>query len=257
MELRLVPISSLLLHERTVPAMVDSLIAKLVRDGSVRDPVMADSASLVILDGMHRVTALAKMGCRRVPTCLLPYAHPSISVRCWYRALTGPVSSLVGNLPRRSEWSQGAGTWAVTIRSPETALSLSCGRAEDAYSLLEEVEGIARRNGLKVGYEVEEEAEAKLRSNAVSAIIAMPPLAKEDVIRLANQRKLLPPKSTRHVFPARPVELNLPLGVLKVASDSEAQAKFDAHLAKRVARPAPSDAPHRRRRYGEELYILS
>jgi len=260
MELRLLPSSSLLLHERTIPSMVDALIRKLRRDGAVRDPVMADSASRVVLDGMHRVTALTQMGCLRIPTCLLPYSDPSVVVRCWYRTITGRrLSELMEKLPRRSAWRSGEALegYGLTIRSRLGSLSLTCGSVEEAYSLLEQVEEAARRWGLKVGYEKEEYAREKLRSGKVSAVIATPAISKEDVVSLAIQGRIFPPKSTRHIFPARPVELNLPLRILTKPSDTDAQAEFEEILASRVPRPMPAGSGRGTRNYQEELYVLS
>ncbi len=261
MELKLIPPSSLHLHERTIPGMVRALVGKLRRDGAVRDPVMADSASHVVLDGMHRVTALVEMGCRRIPACLLPYSDPSVSVKCWYRMLDGRgVQTFLRALPRRSAWAADeaeVGAHAVRILYSGGSLSLSCRGVEEAYSVLEEVEDIASRSGLEIRYEVEEEAGARLRSNAIPAIIVPPAVTKEDVVGLAIQGRLLPPKSTRHVFPARPVELNLPLRILREPSDSEARAEFEKLLAGRVVKPVTSGASYGRRRYHEELYVLS
>lgn len=57
LELSLVDIDKLHIHEEVIPTLVDHLAESIVKDGVLRHPVMVDRNSLVVLDGMHRVVA--------------------------------------------------------------------------------------------------------------------------------------------------------------------------------------------------------
>ena len=73
----------LLDHEEIVPPEVASLAIRIEKEGLVLQPVVADGATGTILDGHHRVAALRRLGCRRIPAYLVPYEHGSIAVASW------------------------------------------------------------------------------------------------------------------------------------------------------------------------------
>jgi hypothetical protein len=81
--LAFVPADRLLAHEEVVPHKVAELVEVLRRDGVVRLAIVADEASLVVLDGHHRLTALRRLGARRVPVLLVDYRDPDIRVGTW------------------------------------------------------------------------------------------------------------------------------------------------------------------------------
>lgn len=80
---RLVDLGRLRCHEQVDPAALAALIAQIIDDGELRQPVVVDSRTLVILDGHHRVRALQYLGCAEVPAYLVDYQDPRITVDCW------------------------------------------------------------------------------------------------------------------------------------------------------------------------------
>ncbi len=76
----LLKVDSLLIHEQVDATHLAVLTARLLDDGEVRQPVIVDRESRVILDGHHRVTALRGLGCTLVPAYLVDYADPGIKV---------------------------------------------------------------------------------------------------------------------------------------------------------------------------------
>lgn len=50
-------------------------------------------------------------------------------------------------------------------------------------------------------------------------IVLEPPATKEEVIGAATRKKLLPPKSTKHIVPGRPLRVDLDLTLLKEPTD--------------------------------------
>lgn len=73
-------LSALLGHERTIPDYLAALAEDIGRDGELRQPIVVDRHSLVILDGHHRTAALRLLGCVYIPTYLVDYLHPAITV---------------------------------------------------------------------------------------------------------------------------------------------------------------------------------
>lgn len=76
----LIQAEGLLEHEEVDRARLRALQSEIERDGELREPVIVDGGSLVILDGHHRVCALRSLGCQLVPAYLVDYRDPRIAV---------------------------------------------------------------------------------------------------------------------------------------------------------------------------------
>lgn len=67
-------------HEETLPDHLEALTREIERDGELRQPIVVDRRSLVILDGHHRLEAIRALGCALISVYLVDYADPSIAV---------------------------------------------------------------------------------------------------------------------------------------------------------------------------------
>ncbi|MFH0962244.1 MAG: ParB N-terminal domain-containing protein [archaeon] len=74
-EVRLVPISDLKPHERTIPETLGELVRSISEKGFFGPPVLIDSHSRAILDGHHRAGALRALGCFFAPAILVSYSQ--------------------------------------------------------------------------------------------------------------------------------------------------------------------------------------
>ena len=83
LKLSLENLYSLKLHEQVLPEFIKNLKKTLLKDKVVRDPVMVDERTLVVLDGMHRIVALRELGYSYVPCCLIDYMLPSVKLGAW------------------------------------------------------------------------------------------------------------------------------------------------------------------------------
>lgn len=89
-EFRLVRIGDLREHEEVVAARVTELFEKIRSDGYMYVPLVADARTLVVIDGHHRLSALKRMGAKRVPVHLVDYEDPSIRVDSWREGERAP-----------------------------------------------------------------------------------------------------------------------------------------------------------------------
>jgi hypothetical protein len=76
----LVPIRDLRTHETAEPDRVRRVMRQMQSTGVVRKAIIVDSKSMVVLDGAHRLNALQKLGCVRVPAWLLDYSDEGVVV---------------------------------------------------------------------------------------------------------------------------------------------------------------------------------
>ena len=92
LRLRLEELSKVRIHEEIIPKLLEELSNAISSDGEAKHPVIVDSNTLVVLDGMHRVAAFEKLGCKYLPVCLVDYQSPGVKVGCWYRTVDGRTS---------------------------------------------------------------------------------------------------------------------------------------------------------------------
>ncbi|MFZ2413598.1 MAG: ParB N-terminal domain-containing protein [Candidatus Cryosericum sp.] len=83
MTITLVPVNALRQHELILNENMIRVQRDLVRDGMIKDPIIVDQRTMVILDGHHRYNALKRMGYKYVPVYLVDYSSDHIAVAAW------------------------------------------------------------------------------------------------------------------------------------------------------------------------------
>jgi len=93
--------------------------------------------------------------------------------------------------------------------------------------------------------------------NADEAVVWTPRLSKKAVIASAKKKQIFAPKTTRHVIPARPLNVNVPGFWLKEnVSLEEINQRFETFLqTKQVRRFGPGQVIDGRY-YEEELFVF-
>ncbi|MGC8850527.1 MAG: hypothetical protein ACP5QI_08660, partial [Candidatus Bathyarchaeia archaeon] len=152
--------------------------------------------------------------------------------------------------------SRDAACWLLTRN---IGLRIPCGEdcsLMDKLTKVKMIEGELRSLGCAVGYEIENEALEKLSQGLVEGVLALPPIGKRDVIEHALKGHRFPMKTTRHVVPARPWNVNAPLSLLMKGDNSleEANRVFLSLLKGRRVRVIPPGSILDGRRYEEEVY---
>lgn len=259
----------LILHEETIPDRVGKLKESFLRHRLVRDPVIVDAASCIVLDGMHRVAALRELDCVRVPVCAVDYSSPSIRVGVWYRTLLGrsiPDQFEKVLSPSGVRFGRISVDMTKLLEDPPLALLFStgeCFRLEsdsmNAYEVLKKAERCARDLGLAVAFETEHHALEQLASKQKNAVIILPKIDKMSVRNAGLTGRPLPPKFTRHVIPARPLGVNVPIGVLTDVGTAlqDANSSFVESLRTRGMTRKPPGSVIGGRRYEEETFIFN
>lgn len=270
LRLRLEELARVKIHEEIIPELLEELGGKIRADGTAKHPVIVDLNTLVVLDGMHRVAAIEKLSCKYLPVCLVDYRNPHLYVGCWYRVVRGEVSAEeLLNVPKslglevRATSPQEALQALVDRKGAAALLTkqgchlLGSGGLRESYSLVRKMEEALRRMGLEVGYETERDAKQAVGSGEAAAVIMTQGARKEEVVEAALSGNLLLHKTTRHVVPARPMGMNVPLEWLSGdLSLEEVNRMLVKHLSKRALKRLPKSSLFEGRRYEEELYVF-
>lgn len=122
----LVEASALHPHEQVDCEHLNRLRAEIATDGALREPVLVDARTMIILDGHHRAQALIELGCCLVPSYLVDYASPLIQVGPWREGVLVDKQEVIQRGMRRDPLPPRTSrhTVSVSLRPRPTALSL-------------------------------------------------------------------------------------------------------------------------------------
>ena len=272
LQLRLEDLAKVRIQEEIIPELLDKLVSEMKSSGKVRDPVIVDSNTLVVLDGMHRVAALRKLGCRYLPVCLVDYQNPKVRVGCWYRTIRGEVNEskfldlfrLLGQSAEPTPLENASkaleehrASAALLTKDTCYVLKGESGEIRESYALVKRIELALREEGVGVDYENELDAVRRVRSGEVAATLMVPGVRKDEVIEAALSGNVFAHKTTRHVLSARPMHADVPLEWLKGDRPlEELNHMLIEHLSKRRVKRLPKGALFEGRKYEGELWIF-
>ncbi len=271
LEIALEELSRLHIHEEIIPEKMLELVAKMPGDGVFIHPIIVDSNSLVVLDGMHRVAAARKIGFRYIPVCLVDYGNPHIQIGCWYRMFGGLRDASeaeaafrregMTSTPQPYEVAHGLveGRKAITAAfSSDWSLvaTAHAGGIKERYDAIKRMETRLQEAGHRMGYSTDRDAPSKISAGEYQAGLMTPTVTKKEVVETALAGKVFSQKTTRHIIPARPMNVNVPIAWLRGdLSLEEANTRLQDHLAsKRIEKLPPGQILDRR--YDEELYVF-
>ncbi len=270
LKIRLGEIDRLRLHEETIPELTSWFTEKIKSDGCFKHPIIVDANTFVVLDGMHRVTASRNLGYRFIPICTLDYRNPNVLVGCWYRTVNhqSDLEKILGWIEDLGftveDSSRDAAAKLVAERKAIAAIvsRLECFAIhgtqrgiKEIYDAIKQIELKLKSKGHSIGYGAEKNALKMVSSGKVFAALVVPMVAKEEVVAAGLSGDVFNHKTTRHVIPARPLFIDVPLEFLRGPNLEEANKILVDRLSKkRVELLPPGQVLDRF--YEEELYVF-
>jgi len=271
LNIALIEINALLLHEEIIPELLEHLSWSIKKDGCLNHPIIVDAESLLVLDGVHRVEALKRLRCKCIPACLVDYKSPSIQVFNWYRVIGGvdnlrrllsevkTVGGSVEKVDKIKEGTIGKSLVAAAIRTfnENFLVNHPFKSLPEAFDIIKRVEERLKNAGFSVGYETESDALQRLSKRQVDAVLCTPKLTKQAIIETARSGKTFVYKATRHVIPARPMRLCVPLNLLRDKRPlSKLNETLKSLLLKKKMKHLSPGSLFEGRRYEEDLYVF-
>ncbi|WFO75259.1 ParB N-terminal domain-containing protein [Desulfurococcaceae archaeon MEX13E-LK6-19] len=265
-------VKKLHIHEEIIPEILDWLVEKIKKDKFFKDPIIVDEKTLVVLDGMHRVAATEKLGFPYIPVCLVDYDNPNIKLGSWCRIIKkGP-----GNFDNILEIIKSLGFSLQEVQKDEIFDLLKERKAisiatygekyisiiypekdiKKIYDLIKKIEEKLKEEGYEIGYVTEDEALSMASKKEVIASLITPTVTKQEVREVALRGEVFTHKTTRHVIPARPLNINIPLNWLtgEIPLEEARKKLVDLLSNKKIKRLPPGTVLDRK--YEEELYVF-
>jgi L-serine kinase (ADP) len=252
-------------HEETVAEDLKKLVDALRENPVLRHPIIADRTTGIVLDGTHRLAAIKQLRCNFIPSALVEYGDPQITIERWFRQFSGSnVRSLENDLRRlnpkevsHDECEEGLSKrrWYATVENPTSSLAFPV-HSPDPYDMVRDSHGIemaARKQGVRVAYQDNKDLEA---GDAESLVMSTIKVEKKEVVETVRKGKLFPPKSTRHLVPSRPLGGGVPIDWLQGSDFSEAQSRYREYVQSRKVKRLPEGSRIGSRRYLEEVFLF-
>lgn len=278
LQLEVVPVESLIQHEEILPYVADKLILEFKNLANFQDPIIIGE-NFIILDGHHRTYAIKKLQFKYIPVCKIDYYHETIQLRYWFRLLEDvkdveiikkTVGAMKGTFRQvddkkvlkkvmeKNKLSFGIqwGSFYAAISFHEDVVN----DAVSAYDVLEKIQKKLIRKGIKLRYipcqsVYEYQFHDRLKDGEM--IIWTPQITKEMVMDAVKEKKIFAPKTTRHLIPARPINMNIPSYWFKEnISLKEINKRFVKFLkGKRIKQFGPGQVIDGRY-YGEDVFVF-
>ncbi len=252
-------------HEETMPAHVASLAEEIRRDGIQRDPIIVDSESGAVLDGMHRLAAFSKLGVENAVCSPVDYSSRRVELRRWARTYSRTGGADIGRTLSAAGLSEPC-TFAEAFGGLEDRSSCLAlfyrekgyrlaGRQglKEAFAVMRAADSAAAGMGWKREFVSEDEVDSAIQDSA-KAVLLVQRLTKGDVVDAARRSELFPCKTSMHVIDPRPVAVNVRIEELASLTGRELRLRVERSASARVL---PEGSLYHGRRYKERLLVVN
>ena len=244
-DLRILAINSLVTHEDSDPRRVDKLCKRLRQEGRLKNPpivaAIPNTDRYVVLDGANRTNALAKLGAPHVIAQVVSYGDPGVELDTWYHVVAGiDLAEFEDALIKITDLN------LKECSLEEAREALSTNQAA-AYIISESGIRQVCNSGSQFRPDIEllnkvvdayrGKADIYRASNDIweiqkpyypdiTALVIFPRLIPSDILTAAREGKKIPSGITRHIIPARAVNINISLSVLEADWTLERKRKW-------------------------------
>jgi hypothetical protein len=263
-DLRIVPVTDLLLHERVDLERVTRLIDRLSADGILKNPPIVaslpDSDRFLLLDGANRVSAIQNLDIPHLIVQVEPFENPKLEVKHWNhvvrdieaKELLKKAKELPG-ISVRDRFTPGEDGFLASLVSGENEAihlydrgSLAT-RVEHLHALVD----VYYRGEARMDRVNHADVGALLQHHPhFGALVTFPDFSKSDVRAVAEGRHLLPSGVTRILVPRRVLGFNMRLPLLKSNLPLEEKRRW---LAEEMRHKV---AEHKVRYYQEPTFVF-
>lgn len=232
-DLQILSTDILLGHETSDPRRVHKLGQRILEDGILKNPPIVapipNSEQYVVLDGANRTSAFSHVGIPHIVAQLVRYDDPAVVVDTWYHVVSGLAfaefeSALVGiddmqliacslEEARRALAEREAIAYIVC----ENGVRKVCLPNDERISTLHLLNDIVeiyrgRADIFRASNDIWEIQ--KPYYPEITALVIFPRLRPDDIFEAALGQHKIPSGITRHIIPARALNIDFPVTVL-------------------------------------------
>jgi len=243
-DLRMLPTRLLVTHEEVDPRRVERLSLRIQDEGLLKNPPIVtelpDSSNYVVLDGANRVMAFYSLEIPHIVAQHVSYGDPDLDLDTWYHVVSGmelkefeEAILTVGNTcmhecslaeARHALETNRALAYIVSERSVRV---VSC--PDDQIDTREVLVDIVNTyKGRADIYRASNDIWEKQKPYYphITALVIFPRYRPQDIFYCAQNGYKVPTGITRHIIPARALNINIPLDILRSESSLEEKSRW-------------------------------
>ena len=254
-DLQMLPTEALVPHEDCDPRRIERLAQRILEEGCLKNPpvvaAIPESDRFVVLDGANRVMAFAQLDIPHIVAQLVRYDDPGVVLDTWYHVVAGmPLDDFEEALSQVSRANLRSCTLLETRKAlgdKEAIAYIVCesGVRMVAFPTEYQPGDLHILNDLVNSYKGR--ADIFRASNdiweiqapyypRITALVIFPRYRPEDILHAIRNGYKIPSGITRHIIPARALNINIPLEVLNVNWTLEIKREWlQAWLMERMA----------------------
>ncbi len=232
-KLMILPTDSLLLHEDIDPRRVQKLSRRILEGGILKNPPIVapvpHTELYVVLDGANRTSAFVHAGIPHIVAQVVDYNESGVTVDTWYHVVSGldmaqfeqgltsvddlQLEACTLEEARRALASREAIAYIVCESGVRKVVAPEGGNL-GARRLLRDIVGAYRGRAdiYRASNDIWEIQKPYYPD--ITALLIFPTLRPDDIIEAALSRHKIPSGVTRHIIPARALNINFPVGIL-------------------------------------------
>jgi hypothetical protein len=276
--LEMVAVKELLQHERTLHETIKKLVFEFKNWANLQNPIIVDE-NYIVLDGNHRAGVFKELDFRYIPVCKIDYFHEDVQLKYWLRlvrTLDGFERLLQKIRDRASDIKSFSSKDTLKEHLDRNPLHFGLQRgnsflamepdqeavhdAVDTYDLVQWVQELIHHRGEQIEFipcQYMDDDDFYTSLHGSDLVIWTPRITKKMVVEAAKARRIFAPKSTRHLIPARPLNVNVPIQWCdENVDDQEINAKFTSFLkGRQITKFGPGQVINGRF-YGESTFVF-
>lgn len=244
-DLMILPTESLRLHEDFDPRRAQRLSRRILEGGILKNPPIVapipDTDLYVVLDGANRTSAFLHGGIPHIVAQVVRYDDPGVMVDTWYHVVSGmdfemfeQGLSRIDHLrlvdcsldeARQALESREAIAYIIREDNVRKVIAPDGGNL-GALKLLSAIVGAYRGQAdiYRASNDIWEIQ--KPYYPEITALLIFTTLRPEDIIEAALSEQKIPSGITRHIVPARALNINFPVGILMSSWSLQAKREW-------------------------------
>ncbi|OQY88759.1 MAG: hypothetical protein B6D39_10765 [Anaerolineae bacterium UTCFX2] len=243
-KLAMLPVDALVPHEDIDPRRTDRLIKRVLEEGLLKNPPVVteipDSDRFVVLDGANRTISFQTAHIPHIVCQIVSYSDPGVMLDTWYHVVSGmPIEELESGLIQNYKMELVECTLEEARKSLELETALAYVISEKGVRKLipstQKIRDLRLLNDLVRSYRGK--ADIFRASNdiweiqkpfypEIAALVVFPRLQPADILHAAKNDYKVPSGITRHIIPARAININIPIGILMADWDIEKKREW-------------------------------
>lgn len=231
----IINIEEMLKYEKTDQNRVSELVKDITAQNKLVNPIIYDPKLKLLIDGNHRVEAFKLIGLNSIAAYNVNYFSKEVSVKGWYRILSGINFITLTNIFNRyqpfhssSSRKNTSFTKIVLEDSDKIIKQISFSDPIKASNCLQKICNLIIKNGGEVNLSADKISHQK--STADNFFLSLKPVIdKNQVFNVAKSNKRFNIQVNRHLINKRPLGMNIPIDIFNLPI-TDAKNEFHKYL---------------------------